>query len=91
MIKDDKHIGFLNADQVEILRGYMEITKNRMREEEMRQRAIMESARQFNQGRNNGTGGRPPENVQDPNQQAPLQQNELMDESLPTAGGGGNV
>ena len=85
---DSDELGNLNPDQVQILQGYMQVLQQKIQEEQQRQ-ALIEAAGQ--QGGAQGAPGRPPNGAEDPNQQPAVQGNELLDESLPGAGGGGNV
>ena len=66
----------------------MQILQQKIQEEQQRQ-ALMEAAGQ--QGGAQGAPGRPANGVENPNQQPPIQGGELLDETLPSAGGGANV
>lgn len=55
--------------------------------QQIRQQQLLQAAAQFNQQQNQGQPGRPAEQL--PNLDQPqIQGGELLDESLPTAGGG---
>lgn len=84
---DLQKFGTMTPDQVELLQGYMQTLQQKIQEEQQRQ-AMIEAAGRLG-GEQGGQGGRPPEGVENPNQQPPVQGGELLDESLPTAGGGG--
>ena len=88
-IKTDE-LGNLSPDQNQLLKGYIQTLHQKIQEEQQRQ-AMIEAARNFGPGQQNGQGGRPPEGVENPNQQPPVQGGELLDETLPSAGGGGAV
>jgi len=77
------------AVQRELFEDYMQIIQQKIQEEQQRA-ALVEAAGQFGGGGGNGAG-RPPESVENPQQQPPVNANELLDESLPGAGGGGNA
>ena len=86
--EDLRRFGEMNPDQVQLLQGYMQTLQQKIQEEQQRQ-AMLQAAQSFGTGQQNAQGGRPPEGVENPNQQPPVQGGELLDESLPTAGGGG--
>jgi hypothetical protein len=78
--------GMLTQQQVELYRGYK--TKiEQILQDEMRQQAMIQAAGQFQQG-GQGQGGRPPEQPPSTGETPPVQGGELIDESMPTAGGG---
>ena len=79
-------LGNLNSDQVELLRGYKQILEQKIVEEQQRQ-ALVDAAGQSGQAQ--GQPGTPSNGAENPNQQPVIQGNELLDETLPTAGGGG--
>lgn len=80
--------GHFSPNQVELFKQYLQIVQQKVQEFQQRQQ-LLQAAQQFGQGQNQGSPGRPPE--QSPNmQQAPVSGGELIDESLPTAGGGGS-
>lgn len=83
---ESDELGHATPDQVQLLQEYMQVLEQKVQEEAQRA-ALAASAGQT--GQPTGTPGRPPEGVEDPNQQPPVQGGELLDESLPTAGGGG--
>ena len=80
--------GHMNQDQVQLLRGYMQTLQQKIQEEQQRQ-ALIDAAGRFGGNGQGGPVGRPPEGVENPNQQPQVQGGELLDETLPTAGGGG--
>lgn len=81
------NFGQFSSNQVEIYRGYMVVIQQKVAEQ-LRQQQLLQAAAQFSQGRNQGQAGRPAEQL--PNLDQPqVQGNELLDESLPSAGGGG--
>ncbi len=84
-------IGLLTPAQLDILRGYMAQIAN-LAQAQMRQQQIMQSAQQFQRGSGPaGEGGRPPEQVPQVEGNPPISGGgELLDESLPSAGGGGS-
>lgn len=84
---ESDEFGNMNQSQAQLLQGYMQILQQKIQEEQQRQ-ALMEAAAQ--QGGAQGAPGRPANGVENPNQQPPIQGNELLDESLPSAGGGAN-
>ena len=83
----------LNEDperpQTKLFLEWLQKVKN-MAAQQQQQQLLMQSAQGFNQ-MGGGAGGRPPEQMTSP--EAPMVSggNEMMDETLPTAGGGGNV
>lgn len=79
--------GLLSESQVHIFKGYIVYIRQQM-EQAMRQQQMMQAAAASQQGQPGTPGpqGTAPINTA----QAPLQTNELMDESMPGAGGGGN-
>lgn len=83
----DDRFGLLSETQVIIFRGYLTYIRGQI-EAAMRQQQMVAAAAQSQQGQPGvpGPQGSAPINMQ----QAPLQNNELADESLPSAGGGGN-
>lgn len=81
---DEPHpnFGLIDPSQLEIFSGYTLQVAERA-QQEAQQQALQQAAQQF-QG--------PQAQQQAPdNSQAPVQENELMDETLPTAGGGGAI
>ena len=83
------NFGYLTAAQVDIYKAYLTKLRQRM-QAEAQQAAAQAAAAAFQQGQQ-GQGMPGPEGSAPIEAgQAPLQQNELMDESLPGAGGGGN-
>lgn len=87
---DDMALGSLQPEQVEILKGYMGLLREKIRFEEQRKQAMMEAAGQFNQGQNQGQPGRPVEGPPPSLEQPQVNGGELLNEDLPTAGGGGS-
>jgi hypothetical protein len=78
--------GFLEEPQVQVFKVYLQEIMEKAAQEQQQQ-ALSQAAQSF---------GQPPEGQQsnggeNPQLNAPLQPNELLDESLPGAGGGGNV
>ena len=64
--------------------GYAQILQQKIQEDQQRQ-ALQAAAG----GQSQGQPGRPPQSIENPDQQPPVQGGELLDETLPTAGGGG--
>lgn len=86
--KDDK-FGYLTPPQIEMFKAWLIVIRQRM-QAEAEQAARMQAAQQAQAGQQ-GTGVPGPEGTAPiDTSQAPLQKNELADESLPSAGGGGN-
>ena len=86
IMETDPKVQFLLADDpgaAKLLALYTQKLKQQAMQEQ-RQQAMAEQAQQFS-GQGQATGGQvgPPAN-----EQAPVQANELLDESMPTAGGG---
>lgn len=82
--------GFLTPAKVEVFKGYLVQLRQRI-QQEMQQQAMMAAASQFQGMAGGGQGVPGPQGTAPIDMgQAPLQRNELMDESLPSAGGGGN-
>jgi hypothetical protein len=81
--------GYLTPVQVETFKGYIAMLRQRM-QAEAQQAALMQAAAQFQGGGQGGGVPGPAGSAPIDMSQAPLQRNELMDESLPGAGGGGN-
>lgn len=83
------NFGLLSATQVQIFKGYLVLVRQQI-ERAMQQQQMMAAAQQFQDGSQQpGTPG-PAGSAPIDMAQAPLQRNELMDEGLPGAGGGGN-
>ena len=80
--------GYLTPSQVELFKGYIALLRQRM-QAEAQQQAQMAAAAQFQGGGAPGTPG-PQGMAPIDTSQTPVQNNELLDESLPGAGGGGN-
>jgi hypothetical protein len=83
--------GLLKPGQVELFKQWL-MKLRALAQQEAQQQKMMEAAAAFQQAhaqQGGGGGTRAPGGV-DPNAQAPVGPNELMDESLPTAGGGAN-
>jgi hypothetical protein len=81
------NLGLLTPPQVEILKVYLqEVTEKAALEQ--KQQALAQAAQNFGQPPQGGNGTAP---GQDATLNAPLQPNELIDESLPGAGGGANT
>lgn len=81
--------GEFTPAQIQMYVAYQGAIRQRM-QQEMQRQAMMAAAAQF-QGGQPGTGVPGPEGTAPiDTKQAPVQKNELMDESLPGAGGGGN-
>ncbi len=85
-----EQFGLLTPAQVQIFRGYMASVGN-MAQAQMRQAQVQQSAQQFQRDQGaTGAGGRPPEQTPEVEGNPPISGGgELLDESLPTAGGGG--
>jgi hypothetical protein len=81
--------GFLTQPQVTIFKAYLVQLKQHM-QADAQQQAMMAAAQQFQQGQQGGGVPGPQGSAPIDTSQAPLQKNELRDESLPSAGGGGN-
>ncbi len=81
------NLGLLTPPQVEILKVYLQEVAEKAALEQ-KQQALAQAAQNFGQPAQGG-GGVPP--GQDATLDAPLQPNELLDESLPGAGGGANA
>lgn len=85
------HFGILTPPQVDAFKGYV-IEAIRQSQLDARRQALMAAAAQFSGQAGGGQGG-PPAGPPDPNaQQNPMVSggNEMIDESMPTAGGGAN-
>lgn len=80
------NFGLLQPEQVELYKQYMQVVAQKAQEFEQRQ-AMIEAAGRFGSG--NGQAGRPAEGPPPSLEQPPVNANELLDESLPSAGGGG--
>lgn len=80
--------GHLQPDQIDLFEDYMTLVQQKVQEEQQQQ-VLLQAAGQFGGGQ--GSPGRPPESVQDPGGQPPVNENELLQEDLPGAGGGANV
>jgi hypothetical protein len=85
-------IGFLTPLQVEVFKAYLTKLRQRM-QEEMQRQAMMAAASQFQGGPGGGQPGTPGPQGTAPidNAPPPVQRNELLDETLPGAGGGANT
>ncbi len=85
--------GHLSDNGVMIFKEYYQQTQQRV-QAEMQQQAMMQAVQQFAQQQQGGQGGQPGAPVQNPPQLPGQPQisgpNELMNESLPGAGGGAN-
>jgi hypothetical protein len=81
------NLGLLTPPQVEILKVYLQEVAEKAALEQ-KQQALAQAAQNFGQPAQGGNGTAP---GQDATLNAPLQPNELIDESLPGAGGGANV
>ena len=78
--------GYVPAEFIPLFRAYLEQVGQLMAQEQT-QAALLQAAGQFGQGQ--GQGGQMP--MQQPSQgNAPVQDNELIDETLPGSGGGAN-
>lgn len=81
--------GHLTTTQVEIFKGYLVQLRQHI-QAAMQKQQMMAAAQQFQQGAGQpgtpGPQGSAPINTSNP----PLQKNEMLDESMPSAGGGGN-
>lgn len=91
LMAEDVDTGQITPEQGQLIQGYLATVKQRAAEEQQQQQ-IQAAAQQFAQQQGGGgPTGRPPENAPpNPNQNPRLSSgNELIDESLPTAGGGG--
>jgi hypothetical protein len=79
--------GHLDPMHVQLFKQYLTLVQQKAAQEQQ-QAQLMQAVQQFQQGQPPGQQpqGAPP----GPQAQAPVQGNELMDETLPTAGGGAN-
>lgn len=88
------NFGLLTADQVAIFRTYIQHL-GLLAQQQAQQQQLQANAAQFQQGRAGGGGqpGAPPTNPQAPPTSAPMISgpNEMLNEALPTAGGGANA
>lgn len=83
--------GYLSQDQVQIFTAYLTQLRQRLAQEAQMQ-ARMAAAQQFQSGGGSGEGVPGPQGTAPIDTANPrLQKNELLDESLPGAGGGGNT
>lgn len=84
-----EQIGLLDDSQLGILKGYATALAQKA-EQEARQQQLVEAAQQFASGQQGtgGEGGRPPEQPPSTGGNPPVQGGELLDETLPGAGGG---
>ncbi len=78
--------GYVPAEFIPLFRAYLEQVGQLMAQEQT-QAALLQAAGQFGQGQ--GQGGQMPMQ-QPPQGNAPVQDNELIDETLPSSGGGAN-
>jgi hypothetical protein len=87
---EEPSFGLMTPAMITTFRGYMQTVAERVALDARRAKALA-AAQQFQQG-GGGVGGRPPEGGPGPSTSNPQLSsgNELIDESLPTAGGGGN-
>lgn len=87
----DERFGLFDANQVEIFKGYIQEVAEKAAEEQ-RQTALLAAAQAFGQGAAPGQPGRPPQGPPEAREQmGEMEQGEIIDETLPGAGGGGNV
>lgn len=86
----DDRFGLLTPNQIQVFRGYVEQVQE-LAVREQQQAAEIQAARAFGQPMGAGTPGRPPEGPPQSPEDAPLEEGELRDESLPGAGGGANT
>jgi hypothetical protein len=84
-----EQFGFLEEGQLELFSKWADIVAGFAQELAQQQALAQASAQQGGGGGGGGPEGRPPEGGPVDNTQATLQNNELADEGLPTAGGGG--
>ncbi len=83
--------GRLSPEQVEIFKGYLQQIEERAAQEQ-EQAQIQAAAAQFGQQGQQGQPGRPPEQLPEtPGALPEVGPNQLVDESLPSAGGGANT
>lgn len=83
------NFGFLSPPQVEAFKGYLVQLRQRLAQEAQQQAQMAAAAQAQSGGAAQavpGPQGTAPINAGNPQ----LQKNELLDESLPSAGGGGN-
>lgn len=80
--------GYLGPEHIPLFRAYLEQVAQRSAQEQA-QAVMLKAAAQFQGGGGQAMPG-PPAAPQGPQAAAPLQGNELADESLPGAGGGAN-
>ncbi len=85
-----ENFGLLSPNQVEIFKGWIGQVRN-LAQAQAEQQRVIQAAQQFQRGAQGGAGGRPPEQTPQVEGNPPLSGGgELLDESLPTAGGGGS-
>lgn len=75
------NFGEFTSNQVDILKGYMQILQQKLQEEQRRQQ-LLQAAQQFGQGQNQGQPGRPAEGPPPSLEQPQVNGAELLDESL---------
>lgn len=85
---NDDGFGLLGEEQVQIFGAYLNEVREKAQAEQQQQ-ALLAAAPQFQAG-GQDPGGRPGNPQGDPGN-PPVQGAELLDETLPTAGGGGNT
>ncbi len=81
------NLGFLDGEHVELFQVYLQTIRERI-DQEAQQASLQSSAPPFGAG-GQDAGGRPPENAPDTGGNPQVQGGELLDETLPSAGGGG--
>jgi hypothetical protein len=89
-LKSDElgHFGTtVDAAHMELLKKWIEIVRNMVISDQQKQQ-MMQAAQQFQKNHGQEQQGQPMQGGQQG--QAPLQPNELLDETLPTSGGGQN-
>ncbi len=88
LVQEDE-FGLLSPAQLEVFKAYaQEVMQKAAQEQQMQQQ--LEATRNFGGG-GGGEPGRPPEGPPEDPSLGPVQSGELIDETLPGAGGGGNT
>ena len=83
-------IGLMTEPQVEMFSVYLREVAEKAALQQ-RELQVLQAAQAFGQGRNGGAPGRPPTAPTQIPGNPPVQNGELLDETLPGAGGGANT
>ena len=80
------HLGMLQPEQVELFQQYLSVVQQKVQEFQRQQQLLQAAQTQFG---GQGQAGRPPEGGPPSMDNPQVSGNELLDESLPSPGGGG--